>query len=77
MSIERLTNCEELVMKIIWDADGEELCLMDVMDRVNSKYKKNWKPQTVSTFLARLVRKKYIQSHRNGRQFFLYSHDTT
>lgn len=69
MKLEKLTNCEELVMKTVWDAE-EELSLMEVMSRVNEKYKKNWKPQTVSTFLARLVKKGYLRHYRQGRVFF-------
>ena len=69
MKLEKLTDCEELVMKTVWDAE-EELSLMEVMSRVNEKYKKNWKPQTVSTFLARLVKKGYLRHYRQGRVLF-------
>ncbi len=65
----KLTECEELVIKTIWDA-GEELNLMEIMSRVNNKYHKTWKPQTVSTFLARMVRKGYLRHYRQGRVFF-------
>ena len=67
--MEKLTDCEELVMKTVWDAD-EELSLMEIMQRVNDKYHKEWKPQTVSTFLARLVSKGYLRHYRQGRVFF-------
>ena len=66
--MEKLTDCEQLVMKTVWDAD-EELSLMEIMQKVNDKYHKEWKPQTVSTFLARLVRKGYVQHYRQGRVF--------
>lgn len=69
MRHERLTECEQLVMKVIWDAE-DELSLMEVLDRVNAKFDKDWKPQTVSTFLARLVKKEYLRHYRDGRQFF-------
>ncbi len=69
MKLENLTDCEQLVMKTVWDA-AEELSLMEVMQRVNTKYHKQWKPQTVSTFLARLVRKGYLRHYRQGRLFF-------
>lgn len=69
MTYEKLTECEQLVMKVVWDAE-EELSLMEIMDRVNTKYDKDWKPQTVSTFLARLVGKGYLQHYRQSRQFF-------
>lgn len=69
MEREELTKCETLIMKVVWDAD-EELSLTDVQTRVNEKYNKKWKPQTVSTFLSRLVKKNYLKSYRNGRVFF-------
>jgi len=69
MTLENLTDCEQLVMKTVWDSE-EELSLMEVMQRVNDKYHKEWKPQTVSTFLARLVRKGYLRHYRQGRVFF-------
>lgn len=67
--MEKLTECEQLVMKTVWDAD-EELGLMEIMKRVNDKYHKEWRPQTVSTFLARLVGKGYLEHYRQGRVFF-------
>lgn len=53
-------------MKIIWDST-EDLALQDVMGRVNAENGKNWKPQTVSTFLSRLVKKGYLSLYRKGR----------
>ena len=61
-----LTNSEKLVMKVIWES-AEELGLTDIMDILTRKYEKDWKPQTVSTFLARLVQKGYINGYRKGR----------
>ena len=69
MTLEKLTDCEQLVMKTVWDA-AEELSLTEIMKRVNDRYHKEWKPQTVSTFLARLVSKGYLQHYRQGRTFF-------
>lgn len=69
MTLENLTDCEQLVMKTVWDSE-EELSLMEIMQRVNDKYHKEWKPQTVSTFLARLVRNGYLRHYRQGRVFF-------
>jgi predicted transcriptional regulator len=69
MVYENLTECELLVMKAVWDSE-EELSLMEIMDRVNAQRHKAWMPQTVSTFLSRLVKKRYLSSYRMGRQFF-------
>lgn len=68
MQLKNLTDCEQLVMKTLWDAD-KEIGLMEITKRVNETYHKDWKPQTVSTFLARLVRKSYLESYRQGRVF--------
>lgn len=62
----RLSECEEFVMTIVWRAD-EAPDLKTVLDAVNQKYGKTWKPQTVSTFLARLIKKGFLESYRKGR----------
>ncbi|MGN0142784.1 MAG: BlaI/MecI/CopY family transcriptional regulator [Roseburia sp.] len=66
MDPSNISTCERMVMKVIWDAD-EDLALQGVMNRVNAIYHKNWKPQTVSTFLARLVKKEFLTVYRKGR----------
>ena len=66
MKVEKLTESEEVVMKAIWDCRKEPV-LSDVVDRVNGFYGKDWKPQTVSTFLSKLVRKDYLKLIRNGK----------
>ena len=42
------------------------------MEVANSRYKKNWKPQTVSTFLGKLVRKGFLEQYRDGRYFYYH-----
>ena len=64
--IQRLPECEELVMSIVWRAD-EAPDLAAVRERVNARYGKEWKPQTVSTFLCRLVKKGFLSMYRKGR----------
>ena len=48
----------------------EDLALQDIMNRVNQENGKSWKPQTVSTFLARLVKKSFLTVYRKGRYSF-------
>ena len=55
-------------MKTVWDAE-RDLDLTDITQRVNEAYNKKWRPQTVSTFLARLVKKGYLRHYRQGRVF--------
>lgn len=66
MDTNSISACERMVMKVIWDTP-EELALQEIMNKVNEENKKEWKPQTVSTFLARLVRKQYLNVYRKGR----------
>ncbi len=66
-----LSDSELLIMKIIWRSE-ESLSLQEIVQRVNILYQKNWKPQTVSVFLGRIVKKNLLISKRSGRQFFYY-----
>lgn len=64
--LKRLSECEELIMIIIWDADeAPDMAL--TMEKANKRYKKTWKPQTISTFLKRLQKKGFLKSYRKGR----------
>lgn len=62
-----LTNAEMLVMGIIWDNPEKRMVLSEIVAAVNDRWGKDWKPQTVSTYLAHLVRKGYLKMHRNGK----------
>lgn len=64
--IRKLPECEEMVMMVVWDAK-EAPDLEETMSRVNERYGKTWRPQTVSTFLARLKKKGYLSAYRKGR----------
>lgn len=68
---EALTECEVLVMKVIWES-GEVMSVQEITARINLKYKKDWKLQTVSTFLSRAVKKGYLEMKRRGRSFDYY-----
>ncbi len=67
--MKRLTECEEMVMSVIWDS-GSELNLPQIVERVNKRYDKSWAMQTVSTFLTRLRKKDVIRADREGRTFY-------
>ncbi len=64
-----LTDSELLAMKTIWES-GEPLSVQEIMERTNQKYGKQWKVQTVSTFLGRMVKKGYLKMERKGRVFY-------
>ena len=50
--------------------DTEHATLMEVTENVNKRYGKDWRLQTVATFLNRMKEKGYIEVYRIGR----YSH---
>ncbi len=72
MSMNHLTDCEQQVMKCIWRAD-RDLTMMEIVERVNKAFNKTWKPQTISTFLSRLVKKDFLNMYRQGRLFYYQS----
>ena len=54
----------------------EELALSQLVTMVNERFDKNWRPQTISTYLAHLVRKNYLTMRRSGK-VFLYHPEVT
>lgn len=67
--MEELTTSEVLVMKVIWQ-NVEAMPIHNILQQVNTCYGKNWKAQTVSTFLSKIVKKGYLRMYRKGRYFF-------
>ena len=66
-----LTECERIVMKSVWDA-GKDVSLVEIMAAIQDRYGRNWKRQTVSTFLLHLIQKGYLTSYRVGRVFYYH-----
>ena len=64
-----VSRCERQVMKVIWQSK-EELDLANILKAVNKNTGYDWKPQTVSTFLSRLVKKGYLKGTRKGRYVY-------
>ena len=67
--LEKLTKCELRVMVIIWSSK-KELSMQHICAEVNRQFDTKWKTQTVSTFLARLVKKGFLSMVRKGRVFY-------
>ena len=68
MEIRSLTESEKITMKCVWDL-GDGTRFAHILARANEKYGKEWKSQTVSTFLGKLVLKGYLDQYRDGRYF--------
>lgn len=73
MRAQHATECELLVMQCIWLHSDKELTMPAINELVNKTYKKEWAPQTVSTFLKRLRERGFIQAERRGRTFVYHS----
>lgn len=64
--MEKLSNSEEKVMLVIWQAE-EPLTYTDVQSGIEKQFGDIWKGQTVCTFIKRLKKKGYIETHKIGR----------
>jgi predicted transcriptional regulator len=65
----KLSECEEMIMSILLNSN-EDLTLTEIMEKAKVRFQKEWKMQTVATFMTRMEQKGYISSYRVGR----YSH---
>lgn len=63
--MEEITKSELIVMKSIWEM-GDGKTLPEIVEYTNRHSNKEWKSQTVSTFLGRLVKKNYLASKQAG-----------
>ena len=66
---EKITECEEMLMVLLWES-GEDLKLEEVTNRLKDRFGKVWKIQTTATILTRLENKGYLSRYKVGR----YSH---
>ena len=48
------------------------MSIQEITSKINHTFHKDWKTQTVSTFLSRAVKKGYLEMKRNGRSFDYY-----
>lgn len=71
--MKELSKCEEHVMIGIWNSECVA-SMKSVRVDVNKQFKKEWAPQTISTFLTRLRNKEFIEMKRKGR--VIYYHPT-
>ena len=69
MYYKELTESETLVMKCIWEAEGE-ISVQEIIDRVAETYGKVMKRTTASTFILRLRDKSYIEGRQDGRNVY-------
>ncbi|MEH7180604.1 BlaI/MecI/CopY family transcriptional regulator [Neobacillus vireti] len=67
--IPQITEAEYEVMKVIWKY--EPISTPEVVEKLSNK--SDWKPNTIHTMLARLVKKKALHVRKDGRVFIYTS----
>lgn len=67
--IPQISEAEYEVMKVIWKY--EPISTPEVVEKLWNK--SNWKPNTIHTMLARLVKKKALHARKAGRVFIYTS----
>ncbi|MDQ6598939.1 BlaI/MecI/CopY family transcriptional regulator [Bacillus salipaludis] len=66
--IPQISEAEYEVMKVIWNF--EPISTPEVVEKLSNK--SDWKPNTIHTMLARLVKKRALHARKDGR-VFIYS----
>lgn len=67
-NMKRLSECEMLVMKCIWDAD-KDLSVLEIKDALKEKYGRDYERTTICTFGTRLKEKGFVETYRKGHGF--------
>ncbi len=66
-----LSGCETMIMKLIWDADGD-IAVQDLIVRMREAYEKDYARTTMVTFLKKLADKGFVSTYRIGRASFAH-----
>ncbi len=67
-----LSGCETMIMKLIWDADGD-IAVQDLIVRMRESYEKEYARTTMVTFLKKLADKGFVSTYRIGRASFAHA----
>ena len=68
---QKISECEEMIMKVLWEAE-KDLDLVEVAEGVSTRYGKQWKLQTVATFMTRLKGKGWIDIYKIKRYSYYH-----
>ncbi|WDV45831.1 BlaI/MecI/CopY family transcriptional regulator [Clostridiaceae bacterium M8S5] len=63
-----ISDSELEVMKLVWDKNP--ITSEEVIEELSDKM--SWNPQTIKTFITRLVKKKVMAYNRSGRTYYYY-----
>lgn len=60
-----MSESEEMIMKYLWNSQ-EGRYFNEIMEHLNSTYQKDWKKQTINTFIKRLIDKGLVSFENVG-----------
>lgn len=67
-----LTNTEAEIMSIFWDSGKESFTFRELTDYSQEYLEKDWKKQTLSTFLSNLQKMGLLEVKVSGRNYIYY-----
>lgn len=68
-----LTNTEAEIMSIFWDYGKDAFTFRELMEHAREYLEKDWKKQTLSTFLSNLQKMGLLEIKVNGRIYIYYA----
>ena len=68
----KLSDTEQVIMEIFWEAE-DALTFKEIMTLANEKLNKNWKKQTVNTYLANLQKAGLLLADKRCARAYFYS----
>lgn len=69
---QNLTTSETTIMKAIWDEE-KDIAIPDLIEKLRSKYGKDYARTTVVTFLLKLASKGFVKTYRQGKISFVHA----
>lgn len=63
-----LTKSEEEIMELLWET-GRKMSSKEILDHFNEHCDKDWKKQTLNTFLSRLLQSEFIERFSKDRKY--------
>lgn len=67
-----LTISESTIMKAIWD-EGADISMPDLLEKLRTKYGKDYARTTVITFLLKMSDKGFVKTYRLGRMSYVHA----
>ena len=69
---DNLSAAETVIMKAIWD-EVEDISIPDLIEKLRTKWGKDYARTTVTTFLTKMTAKGYIRTYRKGKLSYAHA----